>query len=60
MANGTYAMILLATADRDAAFERIQASSAEIVEEPTIQPYVMRYCALRDPASNLLRVQERR
>ena len=53
-------MILLATADRDAAFECIQASSADIVEEPTIQPYVMRYCAARDPASNLLRVQERR
>lgn len=60
MAKGTYAMMLLATADLDAAFERIQASGAEIVEEPTMQPYGVRDCAVRDPAGNLLRVQERR
>ena len=60
MAKGTYAMLLLATPDLDAAFERIQASGAEIVEEPTMQPYGVRDCAVRDPAGNLLRVQERR
>lgn len=60
MAKGTYAMMLLATGDLDAAFERIQASGAEIVEEPTMQPYGVRDCAVRDPAGNLLRVQERR
>jgi predicted enzyme related to lactoylglutathione lyase len=59
MAKGTYAMMLLATADLDAVFERIQASGAEIVEEPTQQPYGVRDCAIRDPAGNLLRVQER-
>jgi predicted enzyme related to lactoylglutathione lyase len=59
MAKGTYAMMLLATPDLDAAFERIQASGAEIVEEPTVQPYGVRDCAIRDPAGNLLRVQER-
>lgn len=59
MAKGTYAMMLLATGDLDAAFERIQASGAEIVEEPTMQPYGVRDCAVRDPAGNLLRVQER-
>jgi uncharacterized glyoxalase superfamily protein PhnB len=52
--------MLLATKDLDAAFERIQASGAEIVEEPTEQPYGVRDCAVRDPAGNLLRVQERR
>ncbi|MBP3985557.1 VOC family protein [Pseudoxanthomonas helianthi] len=59
MAKGTYASMLLATKDLDAAFERIQASGAEIVEEPTMQPYGVRDCAVRDPAGNLLRVQER-
>ncbi len=60
MAKGTYATMLLATQDLDAAFERIRASGAEIVEEPTMQPYGVRDCAVRDPAGNLLRVQERR
>jgi predicted enzyme related to lactoylglutathione lyase len=58
MAKGTYATMLLATKDLDAAFEKIQASGAEIVEEPTEQPYGVRDCAIRDPAGNLLRVQE--
>jgi predicted enzyme related to lactoylglutathione lyase len=52
--------MLLATADLDAAFGKIRASGAEIVEEPTMQPYGVRDCAIRDPAGNLLRVQERR
>ena len=60
MAKGTYAMMLLATPNLDATFERIQASGAEVVEEPTMQPYGVRDCAVRDPAGNLLRVQERR
>jgi catechol 2,3-dioxygenase-like lactoylglutathione lyase family enzyme len=58
MAKGTYAMLLLATPNLDATFERIQASGADIVEEPTMQPYGVRDCAVRDPAGNLLRVQE--
>ena len=60
MAKGTYATMLLATKDLDAAFERVRASSAEVVEEPTEQPYGVRDCAVRDPAGNLLRIQERR
>lgn len=60
MAKGTYAILLLATDDLQTAFERIQASGAEIVEAPTDQPYGVRDCAVRDPAGNLLRVQQRR
>lgn len=60
MAKGTFAIMLLATKDVDAAFERIQASGAEVVEEPTDQPYGVRDCAIRDPAGNLIRVQQRR
>jgi catechol 2,3-dioxygenase-like lactoylglutathione lyase family enzyme len=60
MAKGTYAGILLATKDLDGAFERLQASDAEVVQEPTEQPYGVRDCAVRDPAGNLIRIQELR
>jgi catechol 2,3-dioxygenase-like lactoylglutathione lyase family enzyme len=60
MAKGTYAIILLATRDLDATFTRLQASDAEIVQEPTEQPYGIRDCAVRDPAGNLIRIQELR
>ena len=58
MAKGTYAGILLATKDLDGTFERVQASDAEVVQEPVEQPYGIRDCAFRDPAGNLVRIQE--
>jgi catechol 2,3-dioxygenase-like lactoylglutathione lyase family enzyme len=58
MAKGTYGGMLLATKDLDDTFEKVQASDAEIVQEPTDQPYGVRDCAVRDPAGNLLRIQE--
>ena len=58
MAKGTYARILLATKDVDATFDRLQASGAEVVQEPTDQPYGVRDCAFRDPAGNLIRIQQ--
>ncbi len=60
MAKGTYAMLLLATSDLDGAFEQLQAGDAEVVQEPTDQPYGVRDCAVRDPAGNLIRIQELR
>ena len=60
MAKGTYGGILLATKDLDGTFERLQASDAEIVQEPTEQPYGVRDCAVRDPAGNMVRIQELR
>jgi len=60
MAKGTYGWIMLATPDLDGAFERLQASDAEIVQEPIDQPYGIRDCAVRDPAGNLVRIQELR
>ena len=60
MAKGSYASINLATADLDGAFERLQASGAEVVQEPTEQPYGVRDCAVRDPAGNMVRIQELR
>jgi uncharacterized glyoxalase superfamily protein PhnB len=60
MAKGTYAIITLATADLDGTFERLAASGAEVVQEPTEQPYGVRDCAFRDPAGNLIRINELR
>jgi predicted enzyme related to lactoylglutathione lyase len=60
MAKGTYGWILLATPDLDRTFEQVQASGAEVVQEPTEQPYGIRDCAFRDPAGNLIRIQELR
>jgi len=60
MAKGTFASINLATPDVDGTFERLQAGDAEVVQEPTDQPYGVRDCAFRDPAGNLLRIQELR
>jgi catechol 2,3-dioxygenase-like lactoylglutathione lyase family enzyme len=60
MAKGTFAVLLLATDDLDATFDRLQASDADVVQEPTEQPYGVRDCAFRDPAGNLIRIQELR
>lgn len=57
MAKGTFARIHLATRDLDVTFDKIQAGGAEVVQEPTDQPYGVRDCALRDPAGNLVRIQ---
>jgi catechol 2,3-dioxygenase-like lactoylglutathione lyase family enzyme len=60
MAKGTYGWIILATKDVDGTFERLQASGAEVAQEPVDQPYGVRDCAFRDPAGNLIRIQELR
>ncbi|MET8755818.1 VOC family protein [Streptomyces sp. NPDC059104] len=60
MAKGTYGWILLATPDLDAVFDKVQACDAEVVQEPTEQPYGIRDCAFRDPAGNLIRIQQLR
>ena len=58
MAKGSYAHITLATTDLDGAFARLEASGAEVVQEPADQPYGIRDCAFRDPAGNLIRISE--
>jgi uncharacterized glyoxalase superfamily protein PhnB len=64
MAKGTFGTLLLATKDLDGTFERLQAGmqngQVEVVQEPTEQPYGVRDCALRDPAGNMVRIQELR
>ena len=58
MAKGTFGIILLASKNLDATFEQLQASKADIVQEPTDQPYGVRDCAVRDPAGNMIRIQQ--
>ncbi|KZB86682.1 VOC family protein [Amycolatopsis regifaucium] len=59
MAKGTYATILLATRDLNATFDRIQATGADVVQEPIDQPHGVRDCAFRDPAGTLVRIEQR-
>ncbi len=58
MAKGSYAHIILASADLDGTFQRVQASGADVVQEPTEQPWGVRDCAFRDPAGNMVRINE--
>ncbi len=58
MAKGTYAILTLATSDLDKTFAQLEAGGADIVQEPIDQPYGIRDCAVRDPAGNLLRINE--
>jgi catechol 2,3-dioxygenase-like lactoylglutathione lyase family enzyme len=58
MAKGTYGSIVLATSDLDGTFAQLEASGAEVVQEPTDQPYGVRDCAFRDPAGNMVRIQQ--
>jgi uncharacterized glyoxalase superfamily protein PhnB len=58
MAKGTYGAIMLATPDLDKTFAQLEASGAEIMQEPIEQPWGARDCAVRDPAGNMVRIQE--
>ncbi|AUA15649.1 VOC family protein [Streptomyces sp. SID8382] len=60
MAKGSYTRLTLATADLDGVFARVRGSGAEVVQEPTEQPYGIRDCAFRDPAGNMIRINELR
>lgn len=58
MAKGTYGMIILETADLGGTFDRLQATGAEVIQEPTDQPYGIRDCAFRDPSGNHIRINQ--
>jgi catechol 2,3-dioxygenase-like lactoylglutathione lyase family enzyme len=58
MAKGSYARLTLGSDDLDTTFAKVQASGAEVVQEPTDQPYGVRDCAFRDPAGNLIRINQ--
>ena len=58
MAKGTYATIVLSSPDLDATFAAVEATGAEVIQEPTDQPYGVRDCAFRDPAGNHVRINQ--
>jgi predicted enzyme related to lactoylglutathione lyase len=58
MAKGTYATVVLSAPDVDAAFAKVEASGADVVQEPVDQPYGIRDCAFRDPAGNTVRINQ--
>jgi catechol 2,3-dioxygenase-like lactoylglutathione lyase family enzyme len=58
MAKGTYALIVLGTNDLAGTFDRVQATGADVVQEPSDQPYGIRDCAFRDPAGNMVRINQ--
>ncbi len=60
MAKGSYGIIVLSTPDLDGVFEKVESSGAEVVQEPTEQPYGIRDCAFRDPAGNMVRINQQR
>ena len=60
IAKGSYGAITLATDDLGGLFEKLEASGAEVLQEPTDQPYGVRDCAFRDPSGNLLHINEKR
>lgn len=44
--------------DLDAGFEKLRAAGAEVVQEPTDQPWGTRDFAVRDPSGNLVRIDQ--
>jgi predicted enzyme related to lactoylglutathione lyase len=60
LAKGLLGRLNLMTEDVDAAFDHVQATGAEVVQEPMDQPYGVRDCAFRDPAGNLIRINQPR
>ncbi|QDQ09308.1 VOC family protein [Streptomyces spectabilis] len=60
LAKGLLRGVIFTTDDVDATFERVQASGADVLQEPMDQPYGVRDCAFRDPAGNMLRFTQPR
>ena len=60
LAKGLLRGVIFTTDDCDATFERIRAAGADVLQEPIDQPYGVRDCAVRDPAGNMVRIQQRR
>lgn len=58
MTQGSLQAAIFSTDDLDATFERVRASGAEVIDEPTTQPWGMRDCAFRDPSGNLVRIAQ--
>ncbi|RLP74707.1 VOC family protein [Mycetocola tolaasinivorans] len=58
IAKGVYTAITLSSDDLDGLFERLAAAGADVIQEPTDQPYGLRDAAFRDPAGNIIRINQ--
>jgi catechol 2,3-dioxygenase-like lactoylglutathione lyase family enzyme len=58
LAKGALNGVHFQTDDLDATFEQVRGSGAEIVQEPTDQPWGTRDFAVRDPSGNLVRIDQ--
>ena len=58
MAKGSYFGVNLGAKDLAGTFERLVTGGAEVVQDPTDQPYGLRDCAFRDPSGNLIRIRQ--
>lgn len=58
MAQGSLQAAIFTVDDLDATFEAVRASGAEVLDEPTSQPWGVRDCAFRDPSGNLVRIAQ--
>lgn len=58
VAKGALNGVHFQTDDLDATFERVRGAGAEIVQEPTEQPWGTRDFAVRDPSGNLVRIDQ--
>jgi catechol 2,3-dioxygenase-like lactoylglutathione lyase family enzyme len=54
---GSFQAAIFKTDDLEGTFEKVKASGADVLEEPTDQPWGVRDCAVRDPSGNLVRIQ---
>jgi catechol 2,3-dioxygenase-like lactoylglutathione lyase family enzyme len=58
LAKGALNGVHFRTDDLDATYEKLRVSDAEIVQEPTDQPWGTRDCAVRDPSGNMVRIDQ--
>jgi uncharacterized glyoxalase superfamily protein PhnB len=58
LTKGVLPMTIFTAGDVDAAFEKLQASGAEVLQEPIDQPWGPRDCAFRDPSGNMVRISQ--
>lgn len=58
IAKGSYGAVTLASDDLDGLFAKLEAGGAEVLQEPMDQDYGVRDCAFRDPAGNLIRINQ--
>jgi catechol 2,3-dioxygenase-like lactoylglutathione lyase family enzyme len=58
LTKGVLPDIVFRADDLGATFERVRASGAEVLQEPTDQPWGQRDCAFRDPSGNKVRISQ--